>query len=119
MSEVLAHNAGPGSLANASSLRIRVLYVEGCPNIDETIQLVRRVASSQRRGFVLERIEVLSQDEAVGLRLLGSPTVQINGVDIDPASRERTDFAMGCRLYGTSGVPTAGMIEAAMREGTP
>ena len=116
MNEVLARTAEPDALGDAQSLRIRVLYFDGCPNSEATFQLVRRIARSQRRGFVLERIEIPSREEADDFRFLGSPTVQINGVDIDPAARERTDFAMVCRLYGDSGVPTAEMIAAAIRE---
>lgn len=99
-------------------LRIQVLYFADCPHSDETFDLVRRFARSPRRGIVVDKIEVTSGAEAVRLRFLGSPTVQINGVDIDPAARGRTDYALTCRLYGSSGVPAPEMITAAIREAT-
>lgn len=98
------------------ALRIRILTFAGCPNRQPTFQLVDRVASLLWPNAVVERIEVRSNAEAVRLRFLGSPTVQVNGIDIEPASRERSDFAMLCRLYGRSGVPSAEMIAAAIRE---
>ena len=99
-------------------MRIRVLYFTGCPHSDETFDLVRRLARSPRRETLIERIEVTTGEDAVRLRFLGSPTVQIDGVDIDPAARGRTDFALTCRLYGNSGIPTRDMIVAAIQEAT-
>ena len=95
---------------------IRLLYFEGCPHSDATFDLVRRVAGRRRPDAVFELIEITSQAEAVRLRCLGSPTIHVNGVDIDPAARDRTDFGFACRLYGTSRIPEAGMIAAAIHE---
>jgi len=95
---------------------IRLLFFDGCPHSEATFDLVRRVAVSRRPDAVVERIEVTSQADAVRLRCLGSPTIHVNGVDIDPTARNRTDFALACRLYGASGVPEAEMIAAAIRE---
>lgn len=105
----------PGS-GNERPMRIRVLFFDGCPNSQPTFDLVRRIAAVQEPDAVIERIEVGSEQEAARLRFLGSPTVRINGVDIEPASRQRINFAMVCRLYGESGVPTAELITAAIRE---
>jgi hypothetical protein len=35
-------------------------------------------------------------------RFLGSPSVRVEGVDIEPGAGERTDFGLKCRLYRTS-----------------
>ena len=102
--------------ANGSPMRISVLSFVGCPNGKPTLELVRRIAAAQQPDAVIERIEVASQQEAARLRFLGSPTVQINGVDIDPDSRRRVNFGLACRLYGRSGVPTAELIVAAIRD---
>jgi hypothetical protein len=36
---------------------------------------------------------------AVGHRFLGSPTVWINSVDIDPNLSDRDEYGLSCRLY--------------------
>ena len=95
---------------------IRLLFFEGCPHSEAAFDLVRRVAGAECPDAVYETIEITSQAEAVRLRCLGSPTIHINGVDIDPAARNRTDFGFACRLYGPSGIPEAGMIAEAIRE---
>jgi hypothetical protein len=97
-------------------VRVRVLYFEGCANSDETLELVCRVASAQGVDAPIEFLEVRSLEEAIHLRFLGSPSVQIDGVDVDPAARNRADFGFACRLYGNSGVPPAEMIAVAIRE---
>jgi hypothetical protein len=40
----------------------------------------------------LDQVLVTTQDQADELRFLGSPTVQINGQEVDPAARTATAF---------------------------
>ena len=96
-------------------MHIRVLYFAGCPNSGAALALVRDVVAREAVQATVEPVEVKSQDEAIRLRFLGSPTVQIDEEDVEPAARRRSDFSMSCRLYGNSGVPPAGMIAAAIR----
>jgi hypothetical protein len=49
---------------------------------------------------VLER-RVESDDTAQRERFLGSPTLRIDGVDIDPGAAQRQDYGLNCRLYST------------------
>ena len=97
-------------------MRVRVLYFDGCPNRDSTIDVVRLAVGAARVGTAVETVEVRTAEEAIRLRFLGSPTVQIDGIDVDPAARARTDFSLACRLYGASGVPPAELIADAIRE---
>ena len=64
----------------------------------------------------LRRIE--SPEAAEAERFLGSPTVRIDGEDIDPGARDRSDFGLKCRLYrsdaAASGLPPDGWINAAL-----
>jgi len=45
-------------------------------------------------GIAIELTEVLvsTEEEAEAHRFLGSPTVQVNGLDLDPAMRTQTAF---------------------------
>ena len=61
----------------------------------------------------VEEIEIRDHDDARRAEFLGSPTVRIDGRDIDPGARGRTDYGFGCRRYGTSGVPPRDLIEVA------
>ncbi|HCG98954.1 MAG TPA: DUF2703 domain-containing protein [Actinobacteria bacterium] len=65
-------------------------------------------------------INVLDDEDARGKRSLGSPTIRINGLDVDPLARESTDFAMKCRIYrvgdGIQGYPSKDMVVAALKD---
>ena len=46
---------------------------------------------------------------------LGSPTIRVNGLDIDPASRSVKGGGFACRCYA-GGLPSEDMIRAALIE---
>jgi len=58
-------------------------------------------------------------EDAERERFLGSPTVRIDGSDVEPGAGERDDFGLKCRLYRsggmTSGVPPREWVVAAIR----
>ncbi|MGH3706039.1 MAG: DF family (seleno)protein, partial [Agromyces sp.] len=65
----------------------------------------------------LRRVE--SIDAAEDERFLGSPSVRIDGHDVDPGAHARSDFGLKCRLYrsdeGTSRLPPERWITAALQ----
>jgi len=95
---------------------VEVLFFEGCPNHRAAVELaedaVARVAPQAR----IQEVEVRNNEDAARLRFLGSPTIHVDGVDIEPEARSSTDYAMSCRVYGGSGLPPREMIEAALVE---
>ena len=58
-------------------------------------------------------------NDAQGERFLGSPTVRINGRDIEPGGERRTDYGLKCRLYraptGLSAQPPEQLLRSALR----
>ena len=95
---------------------IEILYFEGCPHLAETVALARAVVTECGLDAEIREIPVSSEAEAVRMKFLGSPSVRVNGADIEPDARERTAFALSCRLYGTSGVPPKALLVDALRE---
>jgi hypothetical protein len=83
--------------------RVEILYFEGCPNYGSAHVLVERLASALRVEPEIELVEVADPEAAVALRFLGSPTVRVNGVDVEPGAEERCDFALACRIYRSEG----------------
>jgi hypothetical protein len=96
------------------SARVEVLFFEGCPNHRPAVERVREVVAEVAPDASIEEVEVHDDEEATRLRFLGSPTVRVDGVDIDPEARARTDYAMSCRMYGVSGVPPRELLQAAL-----
>jgi hypothetical protein len=79
--------------------RVEVLYFEGCPNHEPARALVKRVARQLRIEPEIRLVEVPDPEAAVALRFLGSPTVRVDGVDVEPGAQARRDFAFSCRIY--------------------
>lgn len=98
---------------------IELLYFDGCPSAAETEALLRRVLAEEGRTAPLTKIAVETPAQAVATRFLGSPTVRVNGRDIEPARADEPGGAMSCRIYrtesGGSGVPPATLLRAAVR----
>ena len=93
---------------------VEVLYFDGCPHYAPTMDAVRELIARAGAGVELRETEVRNDEDARRLCFLGSPTIRVDGVDIEPGANERTDYAMSCRLYGRSGLPSREMIEAAL-----
>ena len=97
-------------------MRIEVLYFDDCPNHAPTVERVKQIVAALGVQERVEEIEVRSPGQAQQLRFLGSPTVRVNGVDIDPSARQRTTYGLSCRVYsGVSGLPPDNLIMAALQ----
>jgi len=98
-------------------MTIEILYFEGCPNHAQALHVVREVLRDLGVDAAVREVEVKDAQDASRLRFFGSPTIQVDGMDIDPAVRERADYSFSCRMYGGSGAPPRDLIERAIREG--
>jgi hypothetical protein len=81
--------------------RVEIFYFEGCPNHVRALELVERVAGELRLQPDIELVEVPDDEAATRLRFLGSPTVRVEGQDVEPGAEERSDFALSCRVFRT------------------
>ena len=95
-------------------MQVQVLYFEGCPNHQPTVQLARDVIRDLVLTVAVEEVEVTSLENAERLHFLGSPTVFVNGVDIEPSARSSTAYAFACRTYGSAGTPPQELLVAAL-----
>ena len=99
-------------------MNVRLLSFEGCPSAAPAEEALRRVLTEEGVEVELEKIEVPDVETAKEHRFLGSPSIQVNGLDIEE-SRRADAPAFGCRIYeaegGEVGVPPEAMIRAAIR----
>jgi hypothetical protein len=102
--------------------QVEILYFDGCPNHRPAQQLVEQVAAELGLQPQIELVEVANVEAAARLRFLGSPSVRVNGRDVEPGADERSDFALSCRVYrhghGFAGRPDPEWIRAALSEET-
>ncbi len=98
--------------------RVEILYFDGCPNHEPTRALVERVAAELRVEPTIQLVDVVDPDAAADLRFLGSPTIRVDGRDVEPGADERHEFVLSCRVYrterGLAGQPDEAWIRAAL-----
>jgi copper chaperone CopZ len=98
-------------------VKVSILYFEGCPNHPPVREMARRIVAEHGLEAEVEEVEV-SADDVRRYRFLGSPTVQVDGIDIEPGARGRKDFAMSCRVYDTpDSLPSEKMLLSALGAG--
>jgi hypothetical protein len=98
--------------------RIELLYFDGCPHYEQTRELVERLARELQITPSIELVTVSDPDAAITRRFLGSPTVRIEGRDVEPGADERREFVLACRVYqtdrGPAGQPDETWIRTAL-----
>jgi arsenate reductase (thioredoxin) len=92
--------------------RVEVLFFEGCPHAGPARELVDEVVGALAPGSVVVPVRVETEEDAQRERFLGSPSVRIDGRDLE--GREATAPALCCRVYEGGGVPPRWLVEAAL-----
>lgn len=99
-------------------MEVEVFYVAGCPNHDALLPHMRELLGSAGVDAEIKLVRVDDTDAAERERFLGSPTVRVDGEDVEPDADRRTDFGLKCRLFATpdglSGMPTDEWLLAAL-----
>lgn len=93
----------------ARARRVEVLTFAGCPDAEPALALVEGVSAELGIDADVQTTEVEDFDQAEALRFLGSPSIRIDGRDVEPGAAERLDYAFSCRVYssesGLKGLP--------------
>lgn len=109
--------------AQAPAVQVQLLHTDGCPNAEAYAPRLRALLADEGIDAPV-RLRLLTSDEqARQEQFLGSPTVRINGRDVDPAAQGRLDYGLSCRLYtgpgGLRGTPPDEWIIDALRQTGP
>ena len=95
---------------------VEVLTFEGCPHAEPALELVKRVLADTGLGATVRRVDVPNAEAAAAQRFLGSPTIRVNGRDIEPGITERGQYVLSCRIYRTDSGLTGEPDEQWLRE---
>jgi hypothetical protein len=80
---------------------VEIFYFDGCPNHEPAVALVERLSRELGIEAELRLINVSDQATAERLCFLGSPTVRVGGIDVEPHADERRDYGLSCRVFRT------------------
>ena len=97
-----------------TQLKVEILAAENCDDLVIAKEKVERVLVEE--GLETEPLVVTARttEEAIKLRLPGSPTVRVNGKDVVPTNS--SEYSLNCRMYGNNGISTPWPPEQAIRD---
>jgi hypothetical protein len=78
---------------------VELLTTSNCPHREAALALVQRVCGQLDGQAEIRVIQVPDQPAAEQARFLGSPTIRVNGRDIEPGAELNHEYVCGCRLY--------------------
>lgn len=96
-------------------MKIEVLYSEGCPNARPAVDRLKAVLQGEGVGAEVKEIEIEDEAAARKFKFPGSPTIRIDGRDIDPDANEDAQVVFACRRY-EGGLPDENMIRRAVKD---
>ncbi len=95
VSPMLGCNANDFSQNKGNGImKVKVVSLEKCKATDHTMSLIDEVVKEMGVEIDLEHVIVKTPADANAHRHIGSPTVQINGLDIDPGARAINQFGI-------------------------
>ena len=110
-----------GKLLRRTDAIAEVLCFTGCPHDAAAVELVEDVAREFAIKVDVRRVEVTGPDDAEQQRFLGSPTVRVDGRDVEPGADARDEYSMSCRIFrtraGSAGVPDTWWVVEALLAG--
>ena len=71
---------------------VQLLRTDACSHGAKAEELLREVVASTAPGTTVEVVQITSSAQAQALRFAGSPTVLVDGVDLEPDAPVLTDF---------------------------
>lgn len=98
---------------------VEILFFEGCPNAELAETRAREAIARAGVSADLHLVRIEDEADAVRRRFLGSPSVRVDGVDVEGPARDRADFGLQCRVYSVDrrleGAPPVAWIRTALQ----
>jgi len=103
-------------------MKVQVLYFDDCPHYLPTVELITETLRSKCIDAEVEHVLMTTPEQAQSIGFMGSPTVRIDGLDVEPEARTQRGYGFGCRTYldgsKRTGLPSPQMIQRAIEEAT-
>jgi len=101
-------------------VKIEILYSPDCPNYLRAVEHLQKALLEEHVSADVKHVQVLDAATAISMRFLGSPSIRINGLDVERPARSGEGLGLCCRTYpcvdGREGAPTVELIREAIRE---
>jgi hypothetical protein len=99
---------------------VEVLVFPGCPNRAAAIALAERVCAELDGNAGIQVLDITDQQAAEQARSLGSPTIRVDGRDVEPGAGKCVEYLHTCRLYqgehSLRGLPEEAWLRQALQD---
>lgn len=99
-------------------MKIELLTFAGCPHAKPARTLIDTALAELRVTAEIHTIEVRDHTDALAKHFLGSPSIRVDGQDIEESQIGCREFSMRCRVYqsnsGLTGLPPKELLHAAL-----
>ncbi len=92
--EVEVRMADQRELVPSTQRKVTIVRRNDCSHGQAAVAAVRALASKLGIGVSIEQVIVATAEEAAAARCIGSPTVLIQGQDVEPDARGTTCFGV-------------------------
>jgi glutaredoxin len=91
------------STRGKEKLKIELLYFNSCPTYKKALANIKAALKEKNLQAELRLIDVESEKKAQNVGFQGSPSVRINGKDLEGRDE---GYSFSCRLYNVNGKPS-------------
>ncbi len=100
-------------------IRVEFLFWKECPSHEKALSRLKSALQKIGIDYEIKVIEVKTEDDAKRWQFPGSPTIRINGADIQPET-SKGNYSLSCRAYIIEGkvlpVPTEDFLIKSIRK---
>ncbi|HEY6330516.1 MAG TPA: hypothetical protein VI756_14355 [Blastocatellia bacterium] len=101
----------------SGTLRVELLYFRSCPVYHQALMNLKAALKEAGMRAKISMVDVRTENQAEQLGFQGSPSIRINGKDMDGRDQ---GYVYGCRIYQIDGkvtpTPTKDFIERRLKE---
>ncbi|MHC4322287.1 MAG: DF family (seleno)protein [Planctomycetota bacterium] len=101
-------------------VNISIFFIEGCPGISSITDDIKDIIAEEAVDADISLFVIETPEDARRLQFTGSPTVRVNGRDIEPNTKTIKDYGLRSRHYYINGkksdYPTKSMIRDAIKK---
>jgi len=99
-------------------MRIELLYYPECPSHERALELIHEALAQEGATAEVWVIRIDTQEQADAHRFIGSPTIRINGRELQP--QPHLPYRLTCRAFQhedgrLSPLPSLSMLREAIR----
>ena len=87
-------------------MNVELYYFKDCPSYQTAASNLRAALRAEGQPENIEMVEVTSEEDAQRKRFIGSPTIRIDGIDLEGPEADAKGYGYGCRVYSQNSKTT-------------